>query len=42
MKANLLSAPYYKIKNWGPQLCFGPSECAYGLKCLKEIIPLGC
>ena len=32
----------YIIKNWDPRLCFGSSECAYGLKCLKEIIPLGC
>ena len=30
------------IKNWGPPLRFRPSECAYGLKCLKEIMPLGC
>ena len=28
-------------KNWGPQLCFRPLECAYGLQSSVGIIPLG-
>ena len=26
------------FKNWGPRLCFGPSECAYGLNWIIVIM----